>query len=307
MSASQIDHEIARVAREIDLLEKTDPECRPDLGPETPHAERPSSANQNGSNHSATPGGNDHNTAADQLLVAKVRRAMKTHNLTQAQVATSSGIAGGHTTLSAWLNDKPVPKLKAKEAQLVEWLGSLTSHLMDFAKGDVIEAKDSEGMWYQATVKNVKRKKGEIGAVMVHYKDWSSEYDEWIEVEEGRLAVLGTHTQPTGKVLAEKKNLDNCLICGLPSGELLLCDGCPAAYHGKCFDPPVNMAMLKDGAPWYCPDCEDKYKRVPVWCPGKSGVVRGDKAPFKKDLTNWLQENPGWEIWDVQSAMKRQQ
>src|SRR5262249_32949434 len=42
-----------------------------------------------------------------------------------------------------------------------------------------------------------------------------------------------------------------CQSCSR-AGELLLCDGCTAAWHPTCLKPP--LALLPEGD-WYCPSC----------------------------------------------------
>ena len=50
-------------------------------------------------------------------------------------------------------------------------------------------------------------------------------------------------------------NKDECENCG-KGGELLCCDGCPAAYHAACCHPPYSsIAGVPDGD-WYCMACE---------------------------------------------------
>ena len=50
-------------------------------------------------------------------------------------------------------------------------------------------------------------------------------------------------------------NKDECENCG-KGGELLCCDGCPAAYHAACCHPPyASIAGVPDGD-WYCMACE---------------------------------------------------
>ncbi|XP_020086891.1 DDT domain-containing protein PTM [Ananas comosus] len=46
-------------------------------------------------------------------------------------------------------------------------------------------------------------------------------------------------------------NSDECCLCGM-DGNLLCCDGCPAAFHSKCVG--VAKDLLPEGD-WYCPDC----------------------------------------------------
>ncbi|GBG81750.1 hypothetical protein CBR_g33928 [Chara braunii] len=47
-------------------------------------------------------------------------------------------------------------------------------------------------------------------------------------------------------------NADECVLCGM-DGNLLCCDGCPAAFHTRCV---VGMAkMTIPSGPWFCPEC----------------------------------------------------
>jgi hypothetical protein len=46
-------------------------------------------------------------------------------------------------------------------------------------------------------------------------------------------------------------NSDECFLCGM-DGNLLCCDGCPAAFHSKCVG--VVEDLLPEGD-WYCPEC----------------------------------------------------
>ncbi|CAF1697206.1 hypothetical protein HID58_050546 [Brassica napus] len=47
------------------------------------------------------------------------------------------------------------------------------------------------------------------------------------------------------------RNSDYCCLCKI-DGNLLCCDGCPAAYHSKCVG--VASDLLPEGD-WYCPEC----------------------------------------------------
>ncbi|KAJ8556630.1 hypothetical protein ON010_g9336 [Phytophthora cinnamomi] len=52
-------------------------------------------------------------------------------------------------------------------------------------------------------------------------------------------------------LLQNDLNEDACFRCGL-AGELICCDGCPAAFHLNC----TNLAMVPpDGIPWFCSEC----------------------------------------------------
>jgi hypothetical protein len=49
-------------------------------------------------------------------------------------------------------------------------------------------------------------------------------------------------------------NKDECENCG-KGGELLCCDGCPAAYHAACCHPPYTSIAGVPDADWYCMAC----------------------------------------------------
>ncbi|KAJ0084474.1 hypothetical protein Patl1_29477 [Pistacia atlantica] len=52
-------------------------------------------------------------------------------------------------------------------------------------------------------------------------------------------------------------NSDECCLCKM-DGNLLCCDGCPAAYHSKCVG--VASDLLPEGD-WFCPECAlDRHK-----------------------------------------------
>eukprot|EP00466_Bigelowiella_natans_P002038 jgi/Bigna1/90373/estExt_fgenesh1_pg.C_680074 len=54
-----------------------------------------------------------------------------------------------------------------------------------------LDAKDEEGTWIEAQVVNIQE-----GRVQVHFKGYSSEWDEWYESNSQGLAKLHTHTKP---------------------------------------------------------------------------------------------------------------
>ncbi|KAL6896949.1 hypothetical protein ACP4OV_007521 [Aristida adscensionis] len=56
---------------------------------------------------------------------------------------------------------------------------------------------------------------------------------------------------PVGSNDMDDGNSDECYLCGM-DGNLLCCDGCPAAFHSKCVG--VVEDLLPEGD-WYCPEC----------------------------------------------------
>eukprot|EP00250_Pteridium_aquilinum_P009036 c18401_g1_i1 orf=616-4032(+) len=71
----------------------------------------------------------------------------------------------------------------------------------------------------------------------------------------------GTNTLAAGFSSVESKpckeesssdwNSDECVLCGM-NGNLICCDGCPAAYHSRCVG--ISRASLPPGD-WFCPEC----------------------------------------------------
>lgn len=46
-------------------------------------------------------------------------------------------------------------------------------------------------------------------------------------------------------------NSDECCLCKM-DGNLICCDGCPAAFHSRCVGVASNLLPEGD---WYCPEC----------------------------------------------------
>lgn len=60
----------------------------------------------------------------------------------------------------------------------------------DFAIDDVIDAKDTEGKWYESRVVDVKEDK-----ILIHFNGWASKWDAWFDKnDEDKLAPKNTHT-----------------------------------------------------------------------------------------------------------------
>jgi PHD-finger len=61
---------------------------------------------------------------------------------------------------------------------------------------------------------------------------------------------------------ADDGNLDACCLCGL-GGNLLCCDGCPAAYHMRCIGEGAKS--IPDGE-WLCTECSLGGRGEPPSC-----------------------------------------
>ncbi|KAG0546189.1 hypothetical protein BDA96_02G426500 [Sorghum bicolor] len=64
-------------------------------------------------------------------------------------------------------------------------------------------------------------------------------------------AAVDSSQFPEGSAEMDDGNSDECYLCGM-DGNLLCCDGCPAAFHSKCVG--VVEDLLPEGD-WYCPEC----------------------------------------------------
>ena len=67
---------------------------------------------------------------------------------------------------------------------------------------------------------------------------------------------------------AEGRLIASLIACRWVDGnELLLCDGCPRAYHLRCLDPPLESVPVDD---WICPSCKEKCEAcgVETWAEG---------------------------------------
>ncbi|KAG8079486.1 hypothetical protein GUJ93_ZPchr0007g5584 [Zizania palustris] len=63
--------------------------------------------------------------------------------------------------------------------------------------------------------------------------------------------LVSSTPPPEGSSDTEDGNSDECYLCGM-DGNLLCCDGCPAAFHSKCVG--VVEDLLPEGD-WFCPEC----------------------------------------------------
>lgn len=89
--------------------------------------------------------------------------------------------------------------------------------------------------------------------------------------EGGAFAIMTPEEKARAEAHAKKQqqsdaNTDICVLCGL-GGNLLCCDGCPAAYHLRCLGETGKNLGEGD---WLCPECvvggrgETAGLRIPV-------------------------------------------
>ena len=87
--------------------------------------------------------------------------------------------------------------------------------------------------------------------------------EDWDPRSEARRGPRVSFTSPSGEASsaaaeglgANDHNYDACVLCGL-GGNLLCCDGCPAAFHVKC-GGENNKIIMSDGQ-WLCEECRIK-------------------------------------------------
>lgn len=80
------------------------------------------------------------------------------------------------------------------------------------------------------------------------------DFDRTTNIEVGRKKRVVTEASCLTEEIIEDVNdwnNDECCLCKM-DGNLLCCDGCPAAYHSKCVG--VASDLLPEGE-WYCPEC----------------------------------------------------
>uniref|UniRef100_A0A0D9X2I4 PHD-type domain-containing protein n=1 Tax=Leersia perrieri TaxID=77586 RepID=A0A0D9X2I4_9ORYZ len=85
--------------------------------------------------------------------------------------------------------------------------------------------------------------------------------------------IVDTSLTPEESSDTEDRNSDECYLCGM-DGNLLCCDGCPAAFHSKC------VGVVEDQLPegdWFCPECliqkNDGFRNTAN--PGRGAEVLG--------------------------------
>ncbi|XP_044495262.1 uncharacterized protein LOC123218096 isoform X2 [Mangifera indica] len=72
-----------------------------------------------------------------------------------------------------------------------------------------------------------------------------------------------------GRKFSSKDNDDLCIICA-DGGNLLLCDGCPRAFHKEC----ASLSSIPQGD-WYCNYCQNTFEREKFVSHNVNAVVAG--------------------------------
>lgn len=96
-------------------------------------------------------------------------------------------------------------------------------------------------------------------------------------------SVVFNHAQPSPPLTdsslqtSDDEHLDFCVACG-GEGELLCCDGCDAAYHFECCDPPLSKDSPELEEAWFCPKCRPLPRRSREASPDDGETVWGDMS-----------------------------
>ncbi|KAK6912396.1 Tify domain binding domain, partial [Dillenia turbinata] len=98
-----------------------------------------------------------------------------------------------------------------------------------------------------------------------------------------------------GRKYSAKDNDDLCSICA-DGGNLLLCDGCPRAFHKECAS--VSRVPLGD---WYCQYCQNMFQREKYLEHNANALAAGRVAgvdPIEQITTRCIRivKNPGVEL-----------
>ncbi|KAF8396750.1 hypothetical protein HHK36_018380 [Tetracentron sinense] len=70
-----------------------------------------------------------------------------------------------------------------------------------------------------------------------------------------------------GQSLTASDSDDMCTVCG-DGGDMILCDGCPRAFHTAC----LELKDIPEGD-WYCPYCKDKVEPGKKAASGESSIA----------------------------------
>jgi hypothetical protein len=81
------------------------------------------------------------------------------------------------------------------------WVRStIKKNFRDFEVGDVVDAKDTVGKWYESEIKEINTEKKQV---FVHYIGWAPKWDRWLPMDSDDIAAQSTHTdgpyEPTSK------------------------------------------------------------------------------------------------------------
>ncbi|KAK9920707.1 hypothetical protein M0R45_029253 [Rubus argutus] len=61
---------------------------------------------------------------------------------------------------------------------------------------------------------------------------------------------------------------DMCAVCGHDTGNMILCDGCPRAFHEACLD-----SEWIPESDWHCPNCRDNFENGRKIAAGESSSI----------------------------------
>jgi hypothetical protein len=103
-------------------------------------------------------------------------------------------------------------------------------------------------------------------------------------------------------------NEDVCFKC-FQGGYLICCDGCPAAFHLYCVDPPLSE--IPEGQ-WYCKECRPLEKEVPkkpvANTREKEREKERERERERQEVDN-EREIPGYDAWrritDIDKGLAR--
>lgn len=94
-------------------------------------------------------------------------------------------------------------------------------------------------------------------------------------------SVVFNHAQPSPPLTeslsqdSDDEHSDYCSACR-GEGELLCCDGCDAAYHFECCDPPLSKDSPELEEAWYCPKCRPMPRQSRESSPGGRDSIWAD-------------------------------
>ncbi|CAM6112725.1 unnamed protein product [Calypogeia fissa] len=114
------------------------------------------------------------------------------------------------------------------------------------------------------------------------------------------LSPSGADAVRVGRHLDEDGNLDECVLCAM-DGNLICCDGCPAAYHSRC------VGVTKQGLPpgdWFCPECradehDSRGSRIPKRVRGGELLAIGPEGQYFYNACGYLlisEAGPGGQV-----------